>query len=470
MRKLYLLLLAVLFIFISCPNEAADEKIPTGLKIPVDFMGMVHPPYVPTETDKNILDGMNVVWVLNDCSWGNVNPSLDTWTFGDDNSGYYQFCKLATEAGRKVYAMMGYDVGWIHDPALNGGIDVPPNLRRVVKKEQAHLYVRYVQESIRRLHKYVGAWGIWNEPESNPRFWTGTYEEYYHMVWETIKGIREVETELKEKGELAANDRIKIILGAYSPLATPEFITGLLDNPITKQADGIAYHPYGGNSGGAANLYEAFKKTVTPYGFADKIWLNEIGYPTNGAYPAVTPDSRMPSEVMKTLTEMAIRGAVNAIWYHWSDKPPANKDPTNSEDWFGLVEADRTFKTGATSFALFGQKIPGSIYNKEFVKASNVSNGVQYHYFEGSKNDEHYLIIWNDKPSPQNLTIKLPGTNRKVYDTDTSTWPAPPLSNIDIPTVKENLPESDSYTITGTAKFFVWENSNKNQRPEISSK
>ena len=473
MRKLYILVLLAMFCLFSCKKEPDEPlpSVPANVTIPEDFLGMVHAGNRYNTDEYQILDEMNAIWLLNDCSWGTVQPTPTTWNFGDADpsnpTGYYKFCKTAFEKGKKVYAMMGYDASWIHTEVPDPNY-VPGSPRRYVSRAQTPLYVAYVKESIRHLYQYVGAWGIWNEPDIRPRFWTGTDADYYYMVCETIKGIRAVEAELKAADKLAANETIKIIIGAYSPQATPAFIKGLLDNPETRMADGIAYHPYGINSVGSSNYYDDFKKLVEPYGFGNKIWLNELGYPTGGLYHTKVPDPMMPTEVTKTLTAMAVRGAKAALWYQYKDG--SVQDPNDSEDWFGLLNNDYSPKTGAPAFALWGQHIPGSVYKPGFPKASKIPGGVQYHYFKG-KGDEHCLIIWTDKPTPRDLTIKLPGTARKCYDTNISLWqwPTTPLTNNEFPSAAvTDVEESATYSISGNAKFFIWTNPNLDQPPEIS--
>ncbi|MCL2411766.1 MAG: hypothetical protein FWC97_09015, partial [Treponema sp.] len=391
--------------------------------------------------------------------------------------------------GKKFFANMVYDVGWIHNSALNGGIYGPswtyiteegrfqsPGSGRRIWEEQVPLYVNYVVETVREFHNYVGAWGIWNEPCNRPRFWTASDEDFIYLTWQTVKGIRELEEELIREGHRTAEQqRIQIVIGGLSPLATPGFIRGLLDvePELRALADGISYHPYSSSSVTTALVFESFRNTVEPFGFADKIWLTEVGYPTGGAYPSVVHPNFKASEVIKTLTELAIRGAVNAIWYHFmDDRTPATQDVANSEHWFGLVlNPCYTPKTGAPAFAMWGRKIPGSRHEPNFPISSNLPSAFRYHYFRG-QNDEHYLIIWRDFPVPANVTITLPGTNQRVYITDARTWPtdwndAGPNTPLTIPNSRE-LGETSSHSVGPLAQFFVWENNDPTARPTIS--
>jgi hypothetical protein len=195
-----------------------------------------------------------------------------------------------------------------------------------------------------------------------------------------------------------------------------------------EQVDYVSVHPYSIAPGSVANAFNIFKQKVTPYGFADKIWINEIGYPTYsekghppaGRYGTDQYEGDMPGIAVRTFVLLVAAGAKNLTWYHLFDG--ANRDDADSEDWFGLVwqkSDDEWFRKGGYwGYALCANNIPGKTYKEKNFFSGTVPGTVKSYYFEGS-GGESALVVWNNSPlRPADITLDIDGGNHKLWNAE----------------------------------------------------
>jgi hypothetical protein len=172
--------------------------------------------------------------------------------------------------------------------------------------------------------------------------------------------------------------------------------------------DGIAFHPYNANAGASGNTFTAFRDTVAPYGFAGKVWVNEIGFPTRGEDLHQTEESKMPETVAKTMTLLLAGGARTVFWYQMFDD--------GGSDSFGLVNTKPSWqrKGGYWGYALCAQHLPGKTYKTDRYQHLTVPYEMQSFYFEGT-DGSRVLIVWNAGLSNKTVNVSLPGSNRKHW-------------------------------------------------------
>jgi hypothetical protein len=395
-------------------------------------MGMVHAgDRSEVELEYDLLDKLGVTWMLTDFSWSSIQPGKDIWKPG----AFDVYVDNAKKHGKKVLAILDYDVGWIHDDGQRhnyiSGDDIP-------------LFCKYVKRTVAWYADQVDAWCIWNEPNL-PRFWTGTKEEFFALTKATAKTIRETDP------------NVIIVGGALNTLASEEWVRGLFSSGAMDQVDVVAYHPYMPSPGPTARVFSNFKALVSEYGFGDKIWVTEVGYPIYGSYGTEVAEDNMPETVLRTLVLLTAAGAERILWYELFDHGDA-ADKTDSENWFGLINGD-TFekRKGASAYQLFARNIPGR--DCKIPDREGLPNSVRAYYFE-APNGESTLVLWNETPViPRNVGVYLPGSNQKVYNIATGE-PA-------------NIGETSRYTLKekGGAdhyiQFFTWKNENPAQRPRI---
>jgi len=387
-----------------------------------DFAGVCHSGYSNNlDREYGLLHEMGAAWLHRDFSWSTIqgdsekDKTPDQWNWASFDS----YVLRANEEGKKIMGMLLYDVGWVH--TLKGH----PADQRQIWSDEIPYFCTYAVETVKRYngkngHGKVDAWLIWNEPDLNPRFWTGTREEFYELTKATAEAIRELDA---EQGTTTT-----LIGGVFSPMASSAWITGLFDSGAMANVDGVAFHPYGPGALSCAGVFNSFKQRVTPYGFADKIWVNEMGYPSYtekgdipaGRYGTDQWEGDMPRVAAQTFTLLAAAGARNLTWYHLFDS--ADRDNSDSEDWFGLVwqksDAEWLKKGGYGAYALCAKHIPGKTY-KKLQFPGLPADTLFYYYFEGS-DGSRTLIVWNDAPlETVKVKISFNGSNHKLWDIET---------------------------------------------------
>jgi hypothetical protein len=332
-------------------------------------------------------------------------------------------------------------VGWVHTKRGN------PSTARKIWPNEIPDFCNYVEKTVERYngrngHGKVDIWIIWNEPDLAPRFWTvydprkpvydpDNYDRDDHDpnaivdFFALTKAAAETIRNLDRKNGTAT----LIAGGAFTALVSDAWVKGFLEyenGAIANLLDGIAFHPYSPNPISAMYVVNDFKNRVAPYGFDDKVWLNEMGYPTYSEKGDIPPrrhgtdqyEGDMPEVVTKTFALMASIGVRNITWYHLFDGP--NRDNNDSEDWFGLVwlkdEQDWIKKGGYWAYVLSAQHLPGKSCHKLSVSGSE---DVQAYYFMGD-DGRRTLLAWNNSPLETfSVKVSFNGTNHQLWNVET---------------------------------------------------
>jgi hypothetical protein len=269
------------------------------------------------------------------------------------------------------------------------------------------LYCDYVRETVRRYngkHGYgkVDAWAVWNEPNLK-QFWQGTKEEFFALTRAAVQTIRELDE--------AEGTGTTVIGGVLSDMefmfGDKSWVKGLFDSHAMDGTDGIAFHPYHMSAEASARVFTRFRDAVAPYGFAGKIWVNEVGFPTRGLSLRAVDESRMSETVVKTITLLASDGARNFFWYHIFD-----------DDSFGLVDdSTRPWrkKGGYWAYTLCANNFAGKVFRAGAYQKDMPSKTRSF-YFEG-KAGGRVLIVWNESAFfKKTISVKLPGVNHKRWN------------------------------------------------------
>jgi len=459
MKKNSLLFLLALLV-ISCPNDD-KPSVPPDVEIPEEIMGMAHVGYYYTsasttftkEQEYALTDEMGIVWMLRDFSWSTVEPTQGNWSW----STFDTYVQDAKENNKKIVGILDYDVSWIHTetcghPSQDANGDRV--FRRVVAGEdEVAAFCEYTRKTVERYKDDVGAWCIWNEPNLTDRFWSGTPEEFFTLTKATADAIREV----------APN--AVILGGAFNTLVDNDTWTkGIFESGAMDKIDYIAYHPYMPDAVRTGAVYTQFRDSVAKYGFADKIWITEVGYPLNmgsGGYSTKIKEEDMPDTTVKTIAILAAEGARVILWYEMFDHG-ATGDPNDSEHWFGLVNRDTiTKRPGGEAYQIAANNIPGKTLRHSRLETSGLPDYIAAYYFEGA-NGEHSLVIWNNRQSrSQSVQVTLPGTNQKVWNVATGDFS--PLGETSAWTLKTR--DGDNKPL----QFFTWENSDLSKKPRIAA-
>ena len=413
---------AVLLFFSSC----ASSKLvyPENTIIPEDFAGIVHAGRSETEEEFVYLDHLGVKWILHTFNWSSIEPEQGEWDF----LYYDDLVDRNKTAGMKIIGLLAYDNWWIHDSS-----DAP----RYIPSHRMPDFLNYARETVEHFRGRVDAWCIWNEP--NSQFWRGTDEGFIELARLTADAVREVDSEV-------------ILLGGgfnRNILGLPEkFIRDLFESGAMEKTDGIAFHPYELNPYRTALLYEKFKSIVDDYGFGDKIWITEVGYPTGGWYPTRVQEKRFPEYVIKTWVLLAAGGAQKILWYQLFD--PISRSIGDSEDFFGLVRSREDYTSkGAEAFRLCSVFLSGTNCYAIEPGADSLPRAMRSFWFRGS--GRGVLVIWNDNLGQVRISLRLSGTDLVLHDPVTGA---------------ESQIQADTVVGVGRMPVFItWDGSG--DRPEI---
>jgi hypothetical protein len=397
-KHLWYMGLVSLVFFSACSSSTFIVK--ESRVIPEDFAGMVHAGNTRTDEEYALLNDMGVSWVLATFYWGSIEPQQGVWNF----SNYDSFVERAKQDGKKIIAVLAYDTPWMYSDEDKK----KPNPH--IRSKDISKYLSFVEATILRYRDKVDAWSVWNEPNV-ARFWKGSKQEFVMLTKAAIQKIREIAPEAT------------ILAGALSGLPTIPFVSesyvgyvkALFESGAMEQATGVAFHPYSTNPQGTAKLYDKMVDLLTPYGFQDKIWITEVGYPTHGLYPTRVSEEKQPAYVIKTMSTLAARGAQLICWYEMFDKyNREDKRTADSEHYFGLVYPNYEPKQGAMAYGLVSRYIGGMTYQPQALLRDGVPSSVVSYYFEGESN-RATLIVWKNS-GKQMLRLSLPGTEHVLHD------------------------------------------------------
>lgn len=383
-------LLSLIFIFDSCAT--IKMAYPSeGRRVSSDFSGIVHAGWTLTAKENDYLNYLGVSWILHTFYWGGIEPEQGNFNF----QSYDNMVNNAKNSNLKVLGVLAYDTRWIH-PDRRGHNYIPP--------ERIPDYLNYVRRTVEHFKGRVDAWCIWNEP--NFHFWQGSDKEFIELALQAATAVREVDKE------------VILLSGAFNRgfFGLPEkFIRGLFESGAMEKVDFIAFHPYEVGVNRVIRINEKFREIVDQYGFGDKIWITEVGFPTGGWYPTKVSEIKFPLTVIKTCTLLAASGVEKIFWYQLFD--PVNR-AGSSEDFFGLVRSTEDYTSkGAEAFRLCAVYFSDSICYAYTPERDNLPSGLNAFWFK--RPDGGALVLWKDGFGFMQTSIKLPGINHLQHDIET---------------------------------------------------
>jgi hypothetical protein len=380
------LLIAHCSLFILLSACASSQKLaPHGpLEIPADIAGLVglaDVGHTNTPEEYALVNRMGASWALTTFYWAWIGRTENQWDF----DFYDEYVDAANAAGIKIIGLLAYDTPWIHPDGKT---------HRYIPPDKILFFLEYVRQITAHFRGRVDAWCIWNEP--NFVFWQGSRDEFFVLARQAADVLRETDPEVTLLGG-GFNRGIFSLPKAY--------IRGLFESGAMEKADAVAFHPYELNPARTARLYGAFRAIVAEYGFGDKIWLTEVGYPTGGWYPTATSEKKFPAYIVKTFVNLITAGAQKVIWYQIFD--PSTRVKKDSEDFFGLVRSrdDHTSK-GAEAFRLCAVHLAGTVYRPDLPSREKLPRSLRVFYFE-QPTGGGTLVLWK-KGASARVTLQTP--------------------------------------------------------------
>ena len=298
----------------------------------------------PTDDDRTLttLAAVGSRWVRVDFDWSSIEPTPGSsdWTDID------RFVALAAGHHIRVLAMLAYTPVWARPP---GSTDKHP-------PTDVADFARFAAEAAARYgHDTVGAWEIWNEPNS-ASFWEPDpdAEGYTNLLRAAAGAIR------------AADSQATIVTGGLAPAVAaldhsevpPEtFLGRLLKAGAGDSFDGVGSHPYSypalpaDDRTAAWNSFYRLPKLhrqLVSAGLGDRaIWITEVGAPTGTSSRAVSPE-RQAEIVGDAITRaLGLPWVAHTFVYSFRDRADVSDDP---EANFGLRRFDTSAKPAWDTF------------------------------------------------------------------------------------------------------------------------
>ncbi len=339
--------------------------------------------YEILEDEYSLLKELNNNWLRIDFSWNALEKEEGEWNF----SRFDEFMDIAETKGMKVLAILDYDTNWLHKGKKDG---------RRIDKDELPLFLNYIEVIGKRYGSRVGAFEIWNEPNTN-RFWTGTDEDFFNLTKQSLDLLKTISPDTPVAvGSLFYNP----VVGAKS------YLRRMIEAGVLEKADAVSLHPYGVfDSLFESRIYDA-RKLIHSYGYSTPVWITEVGFPTGGSYPNRVKLEKHASIVAKTLTRLTAAGAEMVIWYCLLDsKNPEDVVPgQSSEAYFGIAWPDYTLKPGALPFSILAGELQNSVFDPAIIEFAGDGNSriyqAQYRRGDGTM----ALILWSLN-SPVEVTL-----------------------------------------------------------------
>ena len=424
--KVFFLFIA--FAFLSCVTPPYSLQVPR--EIPIDAFGMAHAGGRFTEKENRLLNEMGVSWIRSTFRWDSIQKRTKQWDF----SRWDRFVENAERAGKKVLAVLAYDVPWIYGKEEK-------EARRHIEPDKIPYFLQYVEGVARRYKGRIHAYEIWNEP--NWLFWKGSDEDFFLLAAAAARRIKEVDP------------HSYLVMGSFWRVPKG-FIRGMFRAGAFQYADAVSFHPYALTPEGVWALYDELKGVLQEIGFKGDIWVTEIGFPTGGWYLSRVPEEQKPSYVIKTLAGLLVRGARVVFWYELFDKFSEGLSPSglDSELYFGLNYPDFKPKKGAAAYTLLARRLAGATYRPDLVKVSpELQHTLEILPFLGP-DGQKVLLLWSK-------------TGEKVY---LRVSPLKGLFQVDIATGdRKQIPPEGYFTVEETPIFLSQEHTRLKDRPEDSA-
>ncbi len=300
----------------------------------------------PAQLDRTLtaMRATGATWVRFDLSWDAVQHN---------SANSYDWS--ASDAEAKAAELHGFKVVMI--------IDFVPQWARAANCTSSKMcgpadpaaYGRFAAAAVAHYKPYgVKDWEIWNEPNISYRFHPAANPTLYVAMLKAAYGA------IKRADPQAA-----VIAASTAPAATErgdmrpdDFLAAMYAAGAAGSFDAISAHPYtypntpaGSNPADAWGQLSTMHDTMVANGDgAKQIWITEFGAPTNG--PNEAGDHVTEAVQAQTVTEAitilhGFSWAGPFFWYQYQD---TGTRAWTSEDFYGLVRADGSFKPAYYAF------------------------------------------------------------------------------------------------------------------------
>lgn len=351
-----------------------ERAVQTPIEEP---FGVCHAGYSGTDEEYEVLKKLGVRLMRVDFAWSGIQPSKDTWDF----SRWDTYLDAAERNGMRVLALLDFDNNTVETSPVGSKRPV------YIAPEDIPLFLEYVRRTVGRFKDRVYAWEIWNEPDM-ARFWQGTEEEFYELARRTADTVREVAPSARLIGTAMTGP-----LGAW----TTPMLEGMHTSGALKKVDHPACHLYISDPRAYYNEYSKVLAAAKKHGHPGAPWVTETGDPDGGTYSWRASPQGLAEHVIKSHTIVTSLGIDTVVWYCFRDSSieQQERDPKNSEGFFGLIERDGQWKPAAYAYRLFSEHCGQSTLREDLVQVRGGLGARQLRTaLYRRENGESALILW----------------------------------------------------------------------------
>jgi len=308
-----------------------------------------------------------VTWVREAFHWDEVNPEPGKWT--------WEACdRVVDQASARGLSLCVLLHGY------------PPKYE-FTTEEGIQRYCEYVRAVVTRYRDRVKHWELWNEPNIQ-YFWVGTPEQYAALLKAAYQACKEADPECTVLGICTAGTDLK-------------FIERILKAAGPQVMDLLVIHPYRYPRTPERNdLIGEIRRaaeTARRVGPARRIWITEVGYPTDTG-PYGSTEVRQAQMLVRTYLECLASGEVDKVFWH------IHRD---GDEGFGVVRMDMSPRPSYLALAT----MTGQLCGLRFVRALAAGEGDRAYLFQGQ--GRSVLAAWNAHgggcialaPSAQPVTV-----------------------------------------------------------------
>jgi hypothetical protein len=280
-----------------------------------------------------------------DADWSGVQyagPGTFSWAPLD------QVVKSVLAAGMSVDLIIDGCPAWAAAAGTSGDVSPPPASPAQFATFAGQVAARYAPQGVR-------LYEIWNEP-NNAGFWSpapdpAAYTADLKAAYASIKSTDPSAFVISAGLAPEANDGTNV--------NAVTFLQDMYAHGAKGSFDAVGYHPYSYPAlpssyqdwSGWSQMSQtspSIRSVMTSNGNAAMpVWITEVGAPTGG--PDGVTQAAQASDLSQAITDTRSTSWIAGIYvYSWQDE---GTDPTNDEDWFGLVTAGGGHKTSYQAVA-----------------------------------------------------------------------------------------------------------------------
>ncbi|HOF40348.1 MAG TPA: hypothetical protein PLD73_09760 [Candidatus Hydrogenedentes bacterium] len=297
--------------------------------------GVCHAGYSRSDEEYARLHALGVRLMRVDFHWSTVQKDPDTWDFSQFDS----YLDAAEKHGIKVVALLVFDNNAVETDEIGA------KRRNYIAPRDVPLFLEYIRRTVTRYQARVYAWELWNEPDL-ARFWDGPRDEMYDLIRKSAQTVRET-----CPGALLLGPAMAGAFGVYSAPG----IEGLHAAGALELVGHPTLHVYVSEPRCYYNEFFRVRNAAAKYGHPGKLWITELGDPDGGVYPWRGSREHLAAHAIKAYTIATRVGIEKLLWYCYRDAKPEllQKEPWDSEGFFGLVHHDGSWKPAACAYSLF---------------------------------------------------------------------------------------------------------------------